>query len=121
MNDGGIFIFDVNTPNKFRNTYGNNAYILENDGVLCAWQITFDEESGICDVDLSFFVEKKNGTYDRFDESQKERMYTDEALRKALSQSSFEIIGVYSDYDFTNQSENDERWYYVCRANNKNK
>lgn len=121
MNDGGIFMFDVNTPHKFKNTYGNNAYILENDGVLCAWQNTYDEESGICDFDLSFFVEKKNGIYERFDESQSERMYTDKALRKALADCSFEIIGVYSDYNFTEQADTDERWYYVCRANNKNK
>ena len=121
MNDGGLFIFDVNTPHKFRNTYGNNAYILENEGVLCAWQNTFNEEDGICDFDLSFFVEKKNGTYERFDESQSERMYTDEALRSTLKECSFEVLGVYSDYDFTEQTEIDERWYYVCRANNKNK
>ncbi len=121
MNDGGLFVFDVNSPYKFKNVYGNNAYILENDGVLCAWQNSFDENSGICEFDLSFFVEKKNGTYERFDESQKERMYTDEQLRALLKKCSFEVLGVYSDYDFTEAKESDERWYYVCRANNNNK
>lgn len=121
MNDGGLFIFDVNTPHKFRTVYGNNAYILEDEGVLCAWQNTFDEESGIVNFDLSFFVEKKNGVYERVDESQTERMYTDEQLRDYLEQCSFEVLGVYSDYDFTEYTEKDQRWYYVCRANNKNK
>lgn len=121
MNDGGLFIFDVNTPYKFRNIYGNNAYILESDGVLCAWQNTFDEKNSICDFDLSFFVEKKNGTYERFDESQRERMYSDEQLREILKNASFDVLGVYSSYGFDEYTENDERWYYVCRANNKNK
>ncbi|MBQ6702103.1 MAG: class I SAM-dependent methyltransferase [Clostridia bacterium] len=121
MNDGGLFIFDVNTPHKFRKIYGNNAYIIEDEGVLCAWQNTFDEKEGICDFDLSFFVEKRNGSYDRFDESQREKMYTDETLRRLLDETSFEVIGVYSDYSFTPYTDTDERWYYVCRANNKNK
>lgn len=121
MNDGGLFIFDVNTPHKFKNTYGNNAYILEDEGVLCAWQNTFDEKTGICDFDLSFFVEKKNGSYERFDESQREKMYTDEELRKILAETSFDILAVYSDYNQTPYTQGDERWYYVCRANNKNK
>ena len=121
MNDGGLFLFDVNTPHKFRNTYGNNAYILENENVLCAWQNTFDEVSGECNFDLSFFVETEDGLYERFDESQTEKMYSDEELRALLKECSFEVLGVYSDYNFTEQNETDERWYYVCRARNKNK
>lgn len=120
MNNGGLFIFDVNTPYKFRNTYGNNAYVLEDEGVLCAWQNSFDEETGICEFDLSFFVEQKNGCYERIDESQKERMYTDETIRGLLAEASFEVLGVYSDYSFTPYTDKDERWYYVCRAKNKN-
>ena len=121
MNDGGLFIFDVNTPHKFKNTYGNNAYILENESVLCTWQNSFDEKSGICDFDLSFFVETEDGLYERFDESQREKMYSDEELKTLLGECSFEIIGVYSDFEYTEQKETDERWYYVCRAKNKNK
>lgn len=121
MNDKGLFIFDVNTPYKFKNIYGNNAYILEDEGVTCAWQNTFDEETGICDFDLSFFVEQKNGLYERVDESQKEKMYTDKQIRDVLEKCSFEVLGVYSDYNFKEYKDDDERWYYVCRANNKNR
>jgi SAM-dependent methyltransferase len=121
MNDGGLFIFDVNTPHKFKNTYGNNAYILENENVLCAWQNSFDENTGICEFDLSFFVEGEDGLYERFDEEQVEKMYTDQELRTLLNECSFEVLGVFSDYKYKEQRENDERWYYVCRANNKNK
>ena len=121
MNDGGLFIFDVNTPSKFKNVYGNNAYILEDEGVLCAWQNTFDEGTGICEFDLSFFVEQKNGVYRRIDEAQKEKMYTDQDLQRLLKEASFEIIGIYSDYSFTPYAESNDRWYYVCRAINNNK
>lgn len=121
MNHGGLFIFDLNTPYKFKNVYGNNAYILENEDVLCAWQNTFDEETAVCTFDLSFFAKKKNGDYERFDETQKERMYTDIEIMQLLKETSFEVMGVYSDYGFSPCKENDERRYYVCKALNNNR
>lgn len=121
MNDGGLFIFDVNTPYKFKNIYGNNAFILENDGVLCAWQNSYDEGSKLCEFDLSFFVDNGNGVYNRFDEVQTEKSYTGEELKSVLNECSFEILGVYSDHNFNEVQKNDERWYYVCRAINNNK
>jgi hypothetical protein len=89
--------------------------------VLCAWQNSFDENTGICEFGLSFFVEGEDGLYERFDEEQIEKMYTDEELRALLKECSFEVVGVFSDYKYGEQNEKDERWYYVCRANNKNK
>ena len=60
---GGIFIFDTNTPYKFENVYGDNAYILEDkiDGndIYCGWQNCYDRESRICSFYLSLFEERE--------------------------------------------------------------
>ena len=40
----GVFIFDVNTPYRFENVYGNNDYILENEGSLLAWHNEYNEK-----------------------------------------------------------------------------
>ena len=34
LDPDGIFLFDMNTPYKFRNTYGDNAYALEDELVV---------------------------------------------------------------------------------------
>ena len=132
LDPNGLFIFDMNTPFKFRNVYGNNAYILEDELIyeplyegeeeervpfLCAWQNTFSSESGICDFDLSLFEEMPDGSYRRSDEHQQERCYEWDTVKTALEECGFTILGNYADYDFSPVTDTTERWYICARAN----
>ena len=120
LDPDGIFIFDMNTPYKFENIYGDMSYILEDEGedgaVFCGWQNYYDKDSGICDFYLSLFEENEDGSYDRADEHQRERCYGLDTVKKLLEQSGFELLGVYSDYDFSECAGNTERWYIAARA-----
>ena len=44
LNPGGIFIFDVNTPEKLRAMDGQ-VFLDEDDDVYCVWRGEFDEEA----------------------------------------------------------------------------
>ena len=118
LNDGGLFLFDVNTPYKFKTVYGNNDYILDDeDGhAVCCWRNSFDEKDGVCDFDLTVFTENADGTYERTDTVQRERCFSEKQLRMALSAAGFEVLGFYADYDFTPASDTDERWYIAARC-----
>lgn len=121
LDPDGLFIFDVNSPYKFENIYGNNAYILEgehDDGglIFCGWQNDYDSESGICDFYLSVFEEGKNGAYFRADEHQQERCYGLDTIKRTLVESGFEFVGVFADFDFSEPDEKTERFYIVARA-----
>ena len=37
LDPDGLFIFDVNSPHKFRTFYGENQYVMEAPGVYCGW------------------------------------------------------------------------------------
>ena len=119
LDPDGLFLFDVNTPYKFREVYGNNAYILEDvvDGnqIFCGWQNDFDEESGLCGFYLSVF-EEHNGKYQRLDEEQTERMFEREYLVEHLRENGFEVLGVFGDFDFSEPDNECERWYFVARC-----
>lgn len=116
LSDGGLFIFDINSKHKFENTYGDNAYVIENEGVLCAWQNFYNPKTKICDFYLSIFTENEDGSYERTDEHQRERMYTMRSVRKMLADAGFEICGIFSDYDFSEGCEDtDERLYIVTK------
>ncbi len=112
----GVFVFDINTPHRFKNIYGNNDYILEHEGSLCAWQNHFNEKSGLCHFYLSIFTENEDGTYTRNDEVQREKCYSRRQIEKALRDCGFEIIGVYGDLHHTPATENDEKWYFTVRC-----
>lgn len=128
LDPNGLFLFDMNTPYKFRTVYANNAYILEDeltyaDGdevehvpVFCGWQNTYCEESRICDFDLSVFEKLPSGTYRRSDEHQQERCYDLNEIREALENTGFELLGVWSGYAFSPIDEHTERWYFAARA-----
>ena len=121
LDPGGVFVFDINSPYKFKNTYGDNAYILEDEdddgrAVFCGWQNSYDEASGICDFYLSIFEEDEDGAYIRSDEHQRERCYDLDAVRKSLETAKMELLGVFSNYEFSEINDTDERWYIVARA-----
>ncbi len=116
LNPDGLFLFDVNTPQKFRCVYGENDYILDGDGAVCCWRNYFDAESGICQFDLSVFTENEDGTYSRSDAVQEEKCYTKEQLTRALKKAGLEPLGIWGDYDFSPAGEEDDRWYIAARC-----
>ena len=125
LDPDGLFLFDVNTPYKFENIYGDNAYILEDawtdeDGeeqsAYCGWQNHYDRETGICEFELSVFEQTQDGRYERADEVQRERCYDEATLKKLLGETGFELIGIYGDWQFATPDEMCERWYFVARC-----
>ena len=118
---GGLLVFDVNGPYKFTHTYGNNAYILEDEdedgrGIFCGWQNEYDPETRLCKFYLSLFAEDENGRYTRSDEEQTERCYDEAELRAALDEAGFDLCGMFADFDFSPVTEATERWYVVART-----
>lgn len=112
---GGVLVFDINTPWKFENVYGNNDFILEDEGMYVGWQNSYDPDEGLAYFYLALFEEGEDGRYSRTEMEQTERCYTMEEMREMLEHAGFEIVGVYSDYELTPAAEDDERWYFVCR------
>ena len=117
LDPGGLFLFDVNTPHKFKHVFGDNAYILEDDDCFCAWQNDYDEKTGLCRFDLSVFRAVEDGRYERADEEQVERCYGRAELTAALTRAGFADIAFYGDLDFSAPGETTERWYVtaVCK------
>ncbi len=116
-----LFLFDINTPYKFENIYGDNSYIFENsedDGAsfFCGWQNFYDREKKLCNFYLTVFEEGENGEYFRSDEQQTERCYELPEINEALEKTGFELVGIFSDFDFSDISSDSERAYFVARV-----
>lgn len=129
LDPDGLFLFDMNTPYKFREVYGNNAYVLEDElvwdegleteeraAIFCGWQNEYHPETAICDFHLSIFEELPNGEYRRSDEHQQERCYDLAEIKDALAAAKLELVGVWSDFAYTAPGDKTERWYFCARA-----
>ena len=112
---GGLFIFDVATPHKYKNVLGGNAFVFENEDVFMTWENYFNEKSGICDFYLTFFV-REGKLYRREEEQQRQRSYSLKTIKKLLKSTGFAVLGEYGGTDFSAPQEESERVFFVCRT-----
>lgn len=115
LEEGGIFVFDLNTEYKFSHVYGNNSYVFEDEGVFCVWQNEYNEKNGKCNFCVSVFEEDEDGKYYRTDEYHTEKCHKRKTVEKELKKCGFELLGVYSDFNNNPAEETDPRHFYVAR------
>ena len=117
LDPNGIFVFDINSPYKFKNIYAENHYIIESDDVYCGWKNHYDEKSGLCDFELSIFAkDSKSDNYVRYDELQRERCWTVPIISQMLSSVGFEILSISGGFENAELCETTERIFFICRA-----
>ena len=113
LNPGGIFIFDVNTPEKLRAMDGQ-VFLDEDDDVYCVWRGEFDEETNICSYGMDLF--QRNGqVWERSFEEHREYAYSQEQLTSYLKAAGFTHIEVYADRLFEAPRAGEQRIYYKAR------
>ncbi len=113
LNPGGIFLFDVNTPEKLRAMDGQ-VFLDEDDDVYCVWRGEFDEQTNICSYGMDLF-QRQGGVWVRSFEEHREYAYSQEQLTKYLKDAGFTGIEVYADRLFEAPGEGEQRIYFKAR------
>ena len=114
LEEGCLFIFDVNTEYKHREILGDNTFVFDEEEVYCVWQNSFCRESLTTDICLDFFLPDGDG-YIRTSEDFSERAYTESELAEILEKANFEIIAIYDDMTENPPTDKSERIIYVTR------
>ena len=114
LEPGGVFLFDLNTPAKFRTVYADRDYILEDDGAVCCWRNRLNKKGDAVEFFLTVFEEKENGLWKRTDDVTRERAWGLRAIRNALERAGLNLLSVSSDYQMTPPDERTERWYIAA-------
>ena len=107
----GLFVFDVNTPEKFARIDGN-AYVREDEGVFCVWQAAV--EDGLCAYQFDIFTREGKGWGAR-PGTHEERIYTPETLTAMLARAGFSEIKTYGDQSFAPVRGGEDRIYFTAR------
>ncbi len=113
LNPGGIFIFDVNTPEKLRAMDGQ-VFLDEDDDVYCVWRGEFDEETNICSYGMDLF-QRKGAVWHRCFEEHREYAYTVSQLKDFLKSAGFTHIRVYADGRLEAPGAGEQRIYFSAR------
>ena len=115
LEDGGLFVFDVNTPYKHRAVLADNAFVLEDEDVLCVWQNRLIDRTAEVDMWLDFFIEQTDGRYERLCDHVRERAYSEKTLRRLLTDAGFTVLAVYEDMTEHAPAPDSERMVFVAR------
>ena len=113
LNPGGIFIFDVNTPEKLRAMDGQ-VFLDEDDDVYCVWRGEFDEQTNICSYGMDLF-QRQGKLWSRSFEEHREYAYSAETLTDYLKQVGFTRIAVYGDRRMAPPEKGEQRIYIKAR------
>jgi len=113
LNPGGIFIFDVNTPEKLRAMDGQ-VFLDEDDDVYCVWRGEFDKQTNICSYGMDLF-QRQGDVWQRSFEEHQEYAYTVEQLTEYLKAAGFTHICVYADGKLEAPKAGEQRLYFSAR------
>lgn len=113
LKPGGVLLFDVSSPYKFRKVLGTNTFTEETDSYAYIWKNNYDARTRLCEMELTCFVQ--NGAqYDRFTETHLQRAHATDELKRALLRAGFGDINVYEAFTREPYRQNSERLQFIA-------
>lgn len=88
LNTGGLFVFDINSEEKFEKMSGK-AFVRDDEDVFCVWETEFNQS--IYTHNFNFFI-KNNNKWDRLEETHKEKAYSVKYIYDILENIGFKDI-----------------------------
>lgn len=111
LRPGGMFLFDLNTPYKFRRMDGQ-LYMDETEESLCVWRTFFSEKKRICTYQVDLFRLRADGAWTRRMEEHRERAWSEEEVRRGLLQAGFASVRLTGDLTDRPPELNEDRWQF---------
>lgn len=119
LDPGGYFIFDLNTPYKYRELLADNTFAENREDCSFIWENTYDDETELNEYALTLFVRGEDGRYERFEEFHYQKAYAIETVEKAAAEAGMEFIAVYDAFTLEEPSDTGERVYVILKERGK--
>jgi ubiquinone/menaquinone biosynthesis C-methylase UbiE len=113
LKPGGLFIFDVHTPFKIAEIFGNEVFVETDEKVSYIWECEYTEERKEVVHKLTFFVQETEDLYRRYEECHHQRAYSLEDLQSWLKEAGFAKLSISSDFTFAPVNEESERAFFI--------
>lgn len=113
LEPGGIFLFDVHTPEHLQSLDGE-IFLDETEDAYCVWRTDYDSRRQICTYGMDVFC--REGTYWRREEEvHEERAYTQEELTEYLKKAGFVDVRQYGDRKLRRPQPEEGRIFFTAR------
>lgn len=112
LSDGGVFLFDINTPFKLRGIDGQ-VFLDENEDSYCVWRADFDEKENCCYYGIDLF-QKQGKLWERSFEQHCEYAYEPQELAQWLEEAGFAKIIQFGDCRMSAPEKGEQRIYFAA-------
>lgn len=112
LEPGGVFFFDINTPEKLRALDGQ-VFLDETEDAYCVWRAEFSGEENICYYGMDLF-QREGEVWRRSFEEHAEYAYDPGDLAAWLREAGFSSVRTYGDRRMEPPGEREERVYFVA-------
>jgi SAM-dependent methyltransferase len=110
---GGLFLFDVNTPEKLAGLDGQ-VFLDETEDAYCVWRAEFSRR--ICTYFMDIFrLDPSTGQWDRGEELHRERAYTVEELTAMLEGAGFVDVQTWGERKLRPPRPGEQRIFFTAR------
>lgn len=119
LDPDGIFIFDMNTPYKYREMLGNTTIAENREEGSFIWENEFDEETGINVYDLTLFLPREDGLYEKDEEVHYQKAYEPEKIQELMKKAGLIPLAVYDAYTKDAPKPDSGRLTFIAREHGK--
>lgn len=115
LTPGGLFLFDINSPEKLEGLDGQ-VFLDETEDTYCVWRAEFSKRSHICSYFMDIFrLDESTGQWDRGEELHRERAYTAAELTAMLEEAGFADIRTFGELKMRPPKPNEPRVFFTAR------
>lgn len=114
LRPGGVFLFDVHSLFKIRESFGNESFHWIEEDLVYVWDCQLDEHD-VVEHFLTFFIRKEGALYERFEEAHVQRGYSERQLRDWLTDAGFVNIRCHADFQPSPPTQSSERLFFSCQ------
>lgn len=112
---GGLFLFDINTPEKLEGLDGQ-VFLDETEDTYCVWRSEFSRRSRVCSYFMDIFqLDSQSSQWIRGEELHRERAYTAEELTAMLRAAGFVNVKAWGELKMRPPRAGEQRIFFTAR------
>lgn len=111
---GGLFLFDINTPDKLRGLDGQ-MFLDETEDAYCVWRAEYSPRRRVCTYGMDIFQRTEGDLWQRREELHEEYAYEPDELEALLRQAGFRQIKQYGELRMRAPRDGEGRIFFAAR------
>lgn len=114
LTPGGMFLFDINTPEKLMGLDGQ-MFMDETEDETCIWRAEYAKRRRICTYGMDIFTRQEGDLWLRQEEVHEEYAYTPEELTAYLEEAGFTDIRQFGELSMRAPKEGAQRIFFRAK------